>query len=118
MSPQLSEALRDCADRCTRCHVVCIETIAHGLALSGLNRDLPHIRAMLDCAAICETCANLISRQSPFHQAACTVCAEACLVCADECERMGTGDARMQRCAEICRACAAACQEACLLVAA
>jgi hypothetical protein len=117
MSPQLSDALRNCADHCTRCHVVCIETIAHGLTLSSCHRESPLIRAMLDCATICETCASLISRRSPFHQAACAVCAEACLVCADECERMGTGDPRMRRCAEICRACATACQEACLLVA-
>ena len=61
-----------------------------------------------DCALICSTCADFMSRGSPLHTRTCGVCAEVCELCAKSCEALGA-DATMKACAEACRACAASC---------
>jgi hypothetical protein len=100
--------LSKCRDACLDCHRTCLETAVHGL-VKGEPHPRDHIRLLWDCADICITSANFMSRGSPFHKETCAACAVLCAACAEACGRMD--DPIMQRCAETCRACAALCRE-------
>ena len=102
--------LQDCIARCTECHRVCLETIAHCLGKGGRHAEAGHIRMLQDCAQICATSADFMIRGSELHHWTCGVCAEVCDQCADDCERMND-DAQMQRCIDFCRRCAQSCRE-------
>jgi hypothetical protein len=104
-----SPEMEQCIDNCTECHRVCVETIAHCLQMGGKHAEASHIRLLEDCAQICQTSADYMSRGSDLHGRTCAVCAEVCRRCAEDCERMGD-DAQMRRCAEVCRRCAESCQ--------
>lgn len=75
------------------------------------------IRLNLDCADVCETTGNVLSRQTAFEPALARTlvqaCAEACRVCAEECEKhaenMSMEHCRV--CADSCRECEQACDE-------
>jgi hypothetical protein len=102
------EAMLQCIRECIHCHSVCRQTVRHCLNRGGEIAEPSRIRLLLDCARICETAANLMTRASERGLRACAACAEICERCTAECERFG-GDALMRGCAEACRACAAAC---------
>lgn len=63
------------------------------------------IRLNLDCADVCATTANLLSRQTQFEpalaRAGVQACAEACRVCGEECERHGEHMEHCRVCAEL-----------------
>ncbi len=67
------------------------------------------IRLCLDAATMTGSCAELMSRSSPFSGQVCGVCADVCDACAAECERY-EGEP-MRACAEACRRCAQACRD-------
>jgi hypothetical protein len=92
------------------CHAVCLETVAHCLAMGGEHAEPGHITLLLDCAEICQTAANFMTRGSSLHVETCRVCAEVCDRCAQSCEQIAE-DERMRRCAEACRRCAESCRE-------
>ena len=98
-----------CIEHCTRCHAICVETIAHCLAVGGRHAAPAHIRLLEDCAQICATSADFMLRGSDLHSHTCGACAEICARCAEECERMADDD-MMRECAEACRACAESCR--------
>jgi len=98
---------RDCIDACTRCHEVCEHMIfQHCLRLGGKHVEPEHLKLMADCAQICGTSADFMSRGSPRHAQTCGICAEICEACADDCERIGD----MDDCVQACRRCARACR--------
>src|SRR5439155_221266 len=70
----------------------------------------PAVRLLLDCAEICQTCANFMLPNSPLHAITCAACAGICERCAVECERFA-GDMQMEACARMCRTCAESCKE-------
>jgi len=92
------------------CHIVCLETITHCLGKGGEHANADHIKLLQDCAEICQTAANFMTRQSTLHPETCRVCAEVCEQCAASCEQFGDDDV-MRRCAEACRRCAESCRE-------
>ena len=102
--------MQDCIDACDTCRQQCLSTIAYGLEQGGRHARAEHIRLLADCAEICQTSANFMSRASAHHAETCGLCAEICEACALSCEQLGE-DAEMQRCAEACRACADSCRE-------
>lgn len=106
----ISEKMQECIDNCQHCAQVCLEMVPHCLTMGGPHAEPNHIRLLLDCADICQTSANFMSRGSDFHRRTCAVCAEVCEACADDCARF-TDDPEMQRCADVCRTCAASCRE-------
>lgn len=72
------------------------------------------LRTNLDCADICATTGNVLSRHTGYDanitRALLDACRTACKVCADECEQ----HASMQHClvcAEACRRCEQACAD-------
>ena len=105
MSREMKEAIHDCQE----CHSVCTETLQHCLQMGGEHVAPDHIRLMLDCIEICETCADFMLRGSVFHTSICGVCADICERCAEDCDRF-TDDAMMKACADVCRRCAASCR--------
>lgn len=92
------------------CHTICLETINHCLTKGGEHADPDHIKLLQDCAEICQTAANFMTRESALHTETCRVCAEVCERCAQSCEQMGD-DEMMRRCAEACRRCAESCRQ-------
>lgn len=101
--------MKHCIDLCHDCHRVCLETLAHCLALGGKHAEAGHINALLDCIATCTASVSLMTRNSPVHAQMCETCAEACRRCAESCEKID--DPQCRRCAELCRACEASCRE-------
>lgn len=104
MSPDIEECIR----LCLSCHHVCYEAAMNQcLDVGGKHLEPQYFRLMMNCAEICQTCANFMLSGSDLHHLTCGVCAEVCRRCAEECERMGD----MEECAETCRNCAEACAD-------
>jgi hypothetical protein len=107
----MAVSMDECIRNCTECHIICLKTVTHCLGFGGKHADQAHIRMLLDCAQICATSADFMTRGSPLHQLTCGACAEICQQCADDCERMAEGDQQMLQCVEMCRRCAASCRD-------
>ena len=105
----LSDEMQQCIQNCRDCQDICLATVPHCSEMGGEHASASHITTLLTCAKICETSADFMVVNSPFHPRVCAVCTEICNQCADECERMAHGDAQMTACAETCRRCAASC---------
>jgi hypothetical protein len=105
-----SAEMQQCIDECTRCHAICLQMVGHCLELGGRHADPAHIRLLLDCSEICQTCVNFMLRGSDLHQHTCGVCAEVCRACAEDCERLAGDDDMMKECAEQCRRCSEICE--------
>ena len=101
--------LRDCIRVCEECHRICMETLVYCLQKGGDHAEADHIRLLLDCAEICQTSANFMSRTSDLHTETCRACSAVCEHCAESCERM-SGDTQMKLCADACRRCAQSCR--------
>ena len=112
--PHTSEAtltaeMRKCAKECADCHTICTETVQHCLSMGGEHASPEHIRILLDCAQICQTSSDFLTRASEFHGSTCGVCAEICRACERECRKMGN-DQMMKKCADACSRCADSCE--------
>lgn len=53
-----------CAQQCSECHNICMQTITHCLRKGGKYVDPSHLHALMDCAEICRTCCHFMSRSS------------------------------------------------------
>ena len=104
----VSQEIPECIAACNACHEVCLETVAHCLHQGGAHAESRHIRLLLDCAEICQACANFMLRGSDLHTGVCALCADICQRCAEDCSRT-SDDGEMRACAEECRACAQSC---------
>ena len=82
----------------------------HCLQMGGRHAEAGHLQLLLDCAEICQTSANFMTRGSELHNRTCAVCAEICERCAEDCEQFGD-EALMKACAETCRRCAESCRQ-------
>lgn len=102
------DTLITCAQTCTICADAC---------LGEQNpAELRHcIRLNLDCADICHTTANLLSRQTePDWQvvrAQVEACVASCKACGAECESHASHHEHCRVCAEHCRNCEEACRQ-------
>lgn len=105
--------LADCISACFECAQTCT-----GCADACLGEDMVAdlvkcIRTDLDCADICATTGNLLSRQTGYNaevtRAQLEACRVACRVCAEECEKHAGMHDHCQVCAEACRRCEQAC---------
>jgi hypothetical protein len=112
----VDEKMRACIEECHNCHDICTEIITHCLQMGGDHAEPNHIRLLLDCAEICQTSANFMSRMSNFHGQVCGICADVCERCTEDCERF-SDDQMMQQCAAFCRSCAQSCREMAKMVA-
>lgn len=106
--PHVEAAMRACIEACHSCHQVCIETITHCLTMGGEHAEAGHIGTLMDCAQICNTSADFMSRGSSWHADICAICADICEQCAMSCDALE--GAEMKRCAQECRRCAEECR--------
>lgn len=107
----ISRELQECINFCRDCHEICLRTIGQCLEMGGRHAAAEHIKLLQDCAQICATSADFMTRMSDYHTDVCGVCASVCEACADECERLAEGGDFMKECADICRKCAESCRE-------
>lgn len=103
-----SSDMQRCIEDCKQCHDLCLRTaMTFCLQEGGKHTEQDHFRLMINCAEICQTSANFMLSNSPFHGAVCTACADVCAACAESCEQIGD----MDECARICHVCAQSCGE-------
>lgn len=97
------DAVNECAMICSHCSMECLkEEHVHDLVKC--------IQLNLDCAAVCRTAVELMSRGSEFSERFNERCAEICNACAEECEKHSDME-HCKQCAEVCRRCADTCME-------
>lgn len=106
----MSTEAEACSRLCLQCSRTCVEAVTHCLKKGGKYADAKHIQALLDCAEICQTTANVLARGSELHGRLCAVCADACEQCTESCEQVDPNDEMMKQCAEMCRRCAQSCR--------
>jgi hypothetical protein len=100
---------QDCIDACYDCATACDHCAASCLGENDVDGLARCIRFDLDCAAVCRTAAELMSRGSEFTAEFCSLCARICDECADECEKHT--HRHCVQCARACRACADECRK-------
>jgi hypothetical protein len=103
-----SKILQNCIDACGECVVECERCAVACLNEQDVASMARCIALDLDCAAICRTAVEFMSRNSDFAVDICAVCADICQACAMECEQHKVD--HCQRCAQVCRSCADACR--------
>ncbi|MPZ49405.1 MAG: four-helix bundle copper-binding protein [Dehalococcoidia bacterium] len=108
--PGLVEAIDacfDCAQACIACADAC-------LGEPQVASMVKCIRLNLDCAAICQTTGEVLSRQTEtvwsISQAQLQACVEACRMCAEECSEHAAHMEHCRICADACRRCEDACR--------
>jgi hypothetical protein len=99
--------MANCIEACTDCHEICLATMQSCLSMGGVHARPEHIGMLLDCAQICATSADFMTRGSRLHHVTCGACAELCRACAQSCRQLG--GPQMQACAEACERCAESC---------
>lgn len=102
------QACFECAQACTACADACLS--------EDMVADLTKcIRSNLDCADICVTTGNVLSRHTGYDanltRAVLEACATACKACGDECAEHADMHEHCRVCAESCRRCEQACNE-------
>jgi hypothetical protein len=102
----LSADLRAGIALCRRARLVLQGAAVRSLDAGGMELDPVHLRLLLDCAQICETAADFMSRNSPYHLYLCEVCAAICEACAESCALAGA----MKECAAVCQECVVVCR--------
>lgn len=96
------KACIECLEACNNCFDACLKE-EHIQMMAGC------IRLDRECADVCSYAAQAITRNSPFVQEICKLCAQICDACGEEC---GKHDhEHCQKCAEACRKCAEACRQ-------
>lgn len=97
---QCIDACLQCAAACNHCASSCLQEEDPGMMARCIQLDM-------ECAAICEAAARLMSLGSDKAKEICRLCAEICERCAAECEKHEHTHCR--ECAELCRDCAEEC---------
>ena len=99
----MQEAIQACLD----CHSMCLRmAMTYCAAQGGKHVAAAHLQLMINCAEICQTCANFMLSDSPLHKSVSAACADVCEACAKSCERVGD----MQSCIDECRKCEKSCK--------
>ena len=99
----MQEAIQACLD----CHSMCLRmAMTYCAAQGGKHVAAAHLQLMINCAEICQTCANFMLSDSPLHKTVAAACAEVCEACAKSCEQVGG----MQSCIDECRKCEKSCK--------
>jgi hypothetical protein len=105
-----SEKMKRCIQLCQDCHATCAQMIDHCLRLGGRYAAADHLLLLMDCAQMCTTTADIMARESSFHDRTCGLCSELCRLCAESCEQVAGDEQMVKQCAELCRRCAGSCE--------
>lgn len=104
-----AQQFQNCIDACNACAVACNYCAASCLREPDVKAMARCIALDMDCAAICQTAAAFMARDSEHAEALCTLCAEICEACGDECAKHDMD--HCQACARACKLCAEACHD-------
>lgn len=97
----------ECTEQCLTCYQTCLkEAMQHCLAEGGAHVEQNHLRLMLNCAELCQVCANFMISGNPLHHHVCRACAAICKACADSCAAISG----METCADTCRRSSQSCE--------
>ena len=109
---QHGKHLEECAKACSDCQRACdtCQTHCAHMLHAGEKAHMTTLMSCADCATVCASASEILSRGGPFSSLICVSCAEACQRCAVECEKF-KDDMHMKKCAEECRKCEKACRE-------
>ncbi|HLV65611.1 MAG TPA: four-helix bundle copper-binding protein [Polyangiaceae bacterium] len=114
-TPIGGDDLAACIDACFDCAQTCIACADACLAEDRVSTLTRCIRLNLDCASICETTGQLLTRQYQpdleLLRRTIDLCRLACETCAVECERHAAMHEHCRICGEACRGCEQACQK-------
>lgn len=104
----LNPQYQSCIQACSSCALTCETCAASCLHEDDVKMMARCIQLDRDCADLCAVAALLMTRDSPYAQLACRLCAQACRDCAEECAKHA--HAHCQDCAQACRRCAEECE--------
>ena len=105
-----STEVEQCIDDCLDCHGICLESVDYCLKMGGRHAEHSHIRLLLDCSELCQTCTDFMLRGSDFSARICELNAEVCDLCAESCDQF-SDDENMKACADVCRRTAESCRQ-------
>ena len=106
----LNEQYRECIEACVACAIACRQCASACLQEEEVKMLTSCIRTDLECAAICDAAAQVMSLEGAFTEQICQLCAAACERCAEECEKHAQhGMEHCRICAVECRRCMNAC---------
>jgi hypothetical protein len=105
-----NQKYQTCIDVCNSCAEACEYCATCDLQEQDVKTMTSCVQINRDCANICWTASQFMSRDSEHVKQICNVCADICEACAKECERYTDMD-HCQRCAQACRRCAEECRK-------
>lgn len=114
--PQVDLArLAACIEECLHCAQVCTSCADACLGEDNVKEVVRCIRLNEDCAALCYTTGEMLSRLTEANwgliRRQVEACMEACAACGAECESHAGHMEHCRVCAEVCRSCESACRD-------
>jgi len=103
----MTKELNQCADACLDAHKTALQTLKFCLRRGGAHAETPHLLRLLECAQLCDTCAEFCVDDSMQAVPVAGACARVCEECSRDCERFE--EPELKQCAEICRYAARCC---------
>ena len=104
----MTSEMQACVQACMDCHRACTEMMMQCMKMG--NCDSNAMKTMMDCAQMCQMCADFMMRDSMMSPKVCMMCEEMCRMCAAACEPMAKNDSMMMDCMKACLACAETCK--------
>ncbi|MEV6907263.1 four-helix bundle copper-binding protein [Amycolatopsis sp. NPDC051071] len=109
------DKLARCIDECFTCAQTCTACADACLSEDMVAELTKCVRTDLDCADLCATTGNVLSRHTGYDANLTKVlleaCELACKACGDECARHAEQHEHCRICAETCRRCEQACRD-------
>jgi uncharacterized protein DUF326 len=99
---------QSCIDACMRCAEACEFCATSDLREQDVKMMVSCAQINRECAAVCWTSAAIMSMDGQFAKQYCMQCADICDACAEECERHDVDHCK--RCAQACHNCAQECR--------
>jgi hypothetical protein len=98
---------KDCIDACLQCFSACLNCAGRDHKEGSSMGNCAQIN--MECAAVCNAAAKLMSLGSKYAKEVCLICVKICTECAEECEKHDKPHCR--ECAQACRECAEHCEK-------
>jgi Domain of Unknown Function (DUF326) len=101
---------QSCIDACNACAEACEYCATCDLREKDVKTMASCAQLNRDCANICWTASQFMSRDSEYSKQLCNICADICDACTKECERHIEME-HCQKCAQACRQCTEECRK-------
>lgn len=98
-----------CIDACNHCEQSCYECFDLCLLEQDVANRVDCLKALIECAVMCQMSVTLLSLKSQSAMDHCTLCANVCQKCAMECEAFD--DLHCKDCVTSAKKCATECNK-------